>query len=252
MTSRSLTAWAAVLFSACLSAAPVAADTVNLTFDKTTKSAAVSVKVNGTSVTGTPGPYYWHESSPPSGSPYPNPTTTFCVELTQSISTGNTYTYTATALASQAGVTATEATLIEKLYGAHYDTAWNSSSFAGSDASTAFQLALWKLVYDQGSNLSLSSGKFTVTSASSNATNLAQQWLNGLSSVSNTAFDTNFAGYQLLWLSNSYKQDQLTLLPPQTITPPPPPHGVPAPAGLVLGLIGAGCLFGRTMRRRPV
>ena len=38
---------------------------------------------------------------------------------------------------------------------------------------------------------------------------------------------------------------------PFTITPyTPPPSGVPAPAGLVLGLIGAGCFIGRNLRRK--
>jgi hypothetical protein len=38
---------------------------------------------------------------------------------------------------------------------------------------------------------------------------------------------------------------------PFTITPSqPPPSGVPAPAGLVLGLIGAGCFIGRNHRRK--
>ena len=32
--------------------------------------------------------------------------------------------------------------------------------------------------------------------------------------------------------------------------PPPPPPGVPAPAGLLLGLIGVGCMIGRSLRRK--
>jgi hypothetical protein len=32
--------------------------------------------------------------------------------------------------------------------------------------------------------------------------------------------------------------------------PPPPPSGVPAPGGVVLGLLGIGCLCGRSLRRR--
>jgi ABC-type amino acid transport substrate-binding protein len=41
---------------------------------------------------------------------------------------------------------------------------------------------------------------------------------------------------------------------PFTIVPPPvtPPNGVPAPAGVVLGLIGFGCLLGRNLRRKTV
>src|SRR6185437_7568534 len=147
MRPRFPSKWAAAVAAGCLSRAPAAADTVNLTFEHTTRSPAVSVNVKGTSVTGTPGPYYWQESNAPAGSPFPNPTTTFCVELTQHISTGHTYTYTETPLAATPGVNATEATLISELWGAHFNTAWESSSFTGSSASTAFQLALWELVY---------------------------------------------------------------------------------------------------------
>ena len=167
--------------------------------------------------------------APGLGVAFPNPTTTFCVELTQHISTGNTYTYTETPLAATPGVSGTEATLISQLWGDHFNAAWESSSFTGSDSSTAFQLALWELVYDSGSNLSLSSGNLKVTSASSNAVALAKSWLNGLSSLSSNEFATNFAGSQLVWLSNSYKQDQLTMLPLPWSPPPPPPGGSPPP-----------------------
>lgn len=34
--------------------------------------------------------------------------------------------------------------------------------------------------------------------------------------------------------------------------PPPPPGAVPAPAGLLLGLIGAGCFLGRGLRRKTL
>ncbi|HXD88920.1 MAG TPA: hypothetical protein VN641_20690 [Urbifossiella sp.] len=265
MRPRFPSKWAAAVAAGCLSRAPAAADTVNLTFERTTHSQAVSVNVKGTSVTGTPGPYYWQESNAPAGSPFPNPTTTFCVELTQHISTGNTYTYTETPLASTPGVNATEATLISELWGAHFNTAWESSSFTGSSASTAFQLALWELVYDSGSNLSLTSGNMKVTSADSTTVALAQSWLNGLSSLPSNEFATNFAGSQLVWLSNSYKQDQLTMLPlppsppppppggsPPPPPPPPPPNGVPGPSGALLGLIGVGSFLTRSLRRRTV
>jgi hypothetical protein len=248
MISRPCRAWVAAAVFAVLSSAPSSASPVTLSFDKTTPASPVTVYVNGTSVTGTPGPYYWHESNPAPGSPYANPTTTFCVELTQHISTGNTYSYTPTTLASTPGVSASEATLISQLWGAHFNTAWESSTFTGSDQSTAFQLALWELVYDSGSNLSLSSGNFKVTSASQYAKNIAQSWLNGLSSLPANQFGTNFSDDQLVWLRNSSKQDQLTMIPGDH--QPPPPAGVPAPPGVLLGLFGAACVGCRFFHRK--
>src|SRR5688572_25576891 len=106
---------ALILAFGCIS--PVAADTIPLIFDQTTNAAGVSGVANGASVSATPGPYYWHESNPASGSLFPNPTTTFCVELTQHVSAGNAYDYMVTPLASTPGVSSTEAALISKLWG---------------------------------------------------------------------------------------------------------------------------------------
>ncbi len=236
-----------------------AAGTVDLQFDQTTGTSAVSIKytIGGTTTTesAVPGPYYWHQVGSPLNSSFPNSVTTFCVELNQYISTGNQYTYTSTALASQSGVTALEATDITKLWGAYYNaSAWDNTSFTGSLQSTAFQLALWKLVYDGGTNLNLTSGNFVIPGATASSLNntttadgLAQTWLNALAGTSSSIFSTNFSGEQLVWLSNSWSQDQLTMIPSST-----PPTVVPAPPGLVLAGIGFLGLIGRSVRRRKV
>lgn len=255
MRSRVLSA-TAVLAGLCVGSPRAAAGTVDLVFDQTTGTAGVSVQFKigsaTTTSTVTPGPYYWHEVNAPANSAFPNPTTTFCVELNQTISTGTGYTYTTTPLASQAGVTALEATDISKLWGAYYNTAWNSKSFTGSVQSTAFQLALWKLVYDGGTNLSLLSGNFLIPGATaasltntSTAAGLAQTWLNALAGTSSSIFSTNLPGKQLVWLSNGSAQDQLTMVStPQTVVT------TPAPPGLVLAGIGFVGLVGRSLRRR--
>jgi hypothetical protein len=228
----------AALLLAFLGVSHAPADTIPLVFEQTTNAGSVSGFANGASVSATPGPYYWHESNPASGSLFQNPTTTFCVELTQYISTGNMYEYMVTPLASTQGVSSTEAVLISQLWGAHYNTAWNNSSFIGSSDSTAFQLALWELVYDHTNALSLTDGNFKVTSADAAATSTAQAWLNGLSGVSSNSFATNFPDSQLVWLSNSTSQDQVTMIPS------PPPSGVPAPPSVVLAGIGVFGILG--------
>jgi len=224
------------------------ADSVTLQFNQATASPGVSIQYNAgsgpVSETATPGPYFWTPITQPANSTFPNPTSTFCVELNQYISYGQKYTYTVTALTSQSGVTSTEATDITKLWGAHYSTAWGSTSFAGSVQSSAFQLALWKLVYDGGTNLNLSTGNFTTPGANlsdtTTAAGLAQSWLNGLSGTPSSIFSTNFSGQQLVWLASSTAQDQLTMLPVAT----------PAPPGVILAGLGVLGLIGRSLRRR--
>lgn len=213
-----------------------AADTVNLTFDKTVgPSVAVQYTVGSTTqTTTTPGPYYWHPS-PPLNTAFPATTAAFCVELSQPISLGQTYTYDIKTVADAVG--GANAAQFHKLWGAHFDAAWLSSSFAGSAASSAFQLALWELVYDGPGNLNLADGNFQVPGANlsdpATSAGLAKQWLDGLAGQPANIFDTNFAGQQLVWLSSPNDQDQLTMIP-ASVNP------VPGPAGLLLGGLALG------------
>jgi len=189
------------------------------------------------SVTAVPGPYTWSVVSSASSLNIPDPVKTFCVELGQSIQVGQQYTFTTiTPISSKSGVTGTEADLVTKLYGAHYADAISGST----TQATAFQLALWEVVYDSNSSLQLNADNLQVTNANADAINLAQTWLNGLGGVSGSAFADNFPGSQLVWLSNDCNQDQIVVVPP---------NGVPAPPGVLLGLIGVGsCLLGRRFR----
>ncbi|MDB5313225.1 MAG: hypothetical protein JWO38_7427 [Gemmataceae bacterium] len=244
LLSVCLTAAVATCF---LAASPRAsAGSVKLNFDSTASSSAVKVQIGSGSsaqtINAIPGPYYWHEVSPSSGSLFPNPTTTFCSELTQQIATGNSYTYTTSSVAVALNDT-TKALAISELYAGHYSTAWEkSASFTGSTDSTAFQLALWALIYDSNTNLTLtgsSAGNLQVISADPTAISTAQTWLDTLGSQ--PSFASVFPNSQLVWLSNPWKQDQLTLIP----TGGGGSAGVPAPPGAVLAGIGFVGLIGR-------
>lgn len=248
---------AATMFAAA-SRAP--ADTIALTFDHTTGTAGVPVQytINGTtsSPTVTPGPYFWHPTNGvPLNSGFSSPLATFCVELNQSISANNSYTYTIdTNLAAMPTIgTTVKANQIEELWGRYYDPNWANPAFAGSLQSTAFQLALWELVYDGGSNLNLTSGNFQSKSGSvsntGTATGLAASWLSSLSSTGSNAaaFNTRFNGYDLVGLTNGTRQDQITMIQP----PPPTQHGpVPAPPAVILAGIGFIGLVGRARMTR--
>jgi hypothetical protein len=255
-SSRLRTAFAAVVAAAgFLAASPRAsADTVSLHFNSTAlpnqSSSGVTVQIGSDKpIDGIPGPYNW---TAPAGSGFPNPTITFCSELTQSINTGNSYTYTVTPLAQASEITSAQATAISELYAGHYTDALTG----GAAASTAFQLALWAIIYDTDGNYKLTGrhhGNLYVqsvgsTAGGSSALSTAKDWLASLGSQ--PSFSSVFPNQQILWLSNSNAQDQIAVIPSQPTTTPPP-QGVPAPPGVLLGLIGlGGCMLGRGFRRR--
>lgn len=247
-------AMAAFVLASVLFGGSRATADVMLAFDKTTPVGGVTVQddVGGThSISGIPGPYYWHQTGSPADPRFSGTVVTFCVELDQHIHTGGTYTYQATPLASV--VSPAEAALFGKLYADHYNTAWNNSGFAGSVQSIAFQLAVWELVYDGPSNLDLGTGHFQYPGANlsntSTAAGLAQSWLGGLGSVSSTAFTTTFPGQGLFWLGNQGSQDQIALVPDPSTAPVP----VPAPATLPIWVLGAiGCMTGWAAIRHRV
>lgn len=90
---------------------------------------------------------------------------TACVDLQNFISFGNSYTYDVWYAVGRAGALAALYPSID----------WNDAAQA-----VGFQLALWELVYDSYNNPAnddLSSGNFSVTSATSNAITHAQSFL---------------------------------------------------------------------------
>jgi hypothetical protein len=264
MQTRLFSGCAAVVAAvAFLAGSPRAqADTVTLYFDHTTNQ-TTHPTFNGSAINPTPGPYYWKD--PPSA---PNANTaTFCVQLDQFIVLHDTYTFQKTPLASMPTIgNQTKADYISELYGRYYNLAWNNPSFAGNTASTAFQLALWELIYDgpksptDKGTLDLSQGNFKDTSSSDAAVvSLAQKYLSGGSggyvalSGDTSQFANNLKGYQLVGLTEPPPAGQSVVQPIQDQLVLLPTSPVPAPAGVWLAGAGLVALIGRRrfLRKTP-
>ena len=233
--------------AALMGSSRAAADTITLYYDHSPTSGVSLVNItswgqsSGTNVRS--GPYYWSTDGQPINNS--NAVAAFCIEIPQGFSASNadgspsnngSTTYTASSLTAVFDAATEKA--ISQLYAGYFDTAWNSPTFNGTTQSTAFQLALWEIIYD-GANGSLKTGDFRVFNQNLKDTNtaagLAKSWLGSLNSA--PSFDSKYAGYKLLALTNPKSQDQLILVPP--------PSAVPAPPGAVLAGIGFLGLFGR-------
>lgn len=224
---------------------------------------SVRVTVNGVTYDGSTdrprqatGPFYWDNADLPPNALFPPPTLGFCIEVSPSQplpfpgAVVDFAVLPVSALANSA--------LITELYGRFYNNTpgqnWENpvpqlggtGTFNGSNTSTAFQLAVWELVYD--SNRDLSGGNF-IGSGLGTVSTIAQDWLNSLNGDL-SMFNSRFAGQELVVLSAPAGskapdniQDQLTLRP------------IPAPPGVLLAGMGFLALLGgrvRWARRRPL
>jgi hypothetical protein len=251
---------AAFLAAGFLSLSPRAsAELLTLNFQGETTNPgnpSVSFTLNGTSYTNfATGPFYWSQNSVPPNSNFPPPIATFCIEINNNkplpvIGTNTTFSVTNLSGAPTIGNNPTEIADITQLYGLYYQTAWaNQSTFHGDVNSTAFQIALWKLIYDGGTNMNLATGNFQAANLGVYSTT-AQSMLNSLNG-NTSSFTTRFAGDELVALvtpapgakTQDEVQDQIILRP----------KTVPAPPAVMLAGIGVLALLGRARwtRRTP-
>lgn len=180
---------------------------VTMTLDSVNPKQSISTTRNGGSSwqTLSAGRFNWHGT-------ITNPTglqgnfAAFCIELTQSVSVGSTYSsYEAIQLAAAPQPAASpyapmgvdDARRISDLWEKHYSSLTTANDFA------AFQLCIWEIVYDSGEDLS--SGNFRMRN-NNTVKNLGQSWLDGIND------NAPIASY-LYALSHPNKQDMLVPTP---------------------------------------
>jgi hypothetical protein len=179
-----------------------------------------------------------------------NDFSTFCIELTQSISYGNTYRYDVVGLdaaplpgnnsdpigsANSGAMGQAKAERLRKFWGSYHHLLLSATSASqAADRAAAFQLGIWEIVFDHQANVAnydVASGRFYAVGNSTSRT-LATSWLRDLNNQ--TGYETRLVG-----LTNMNAQDQVTL------------SAVQAPPTVVLAGIGdIGMLVIRRWRRQ--
>jgi hypothetical protein len=158
---------------------------------------------------------------------------TFCVELTQTLASPTTLAMNYQVQASTAQVTSAKlATLSQLLTAGKASDATLLTSALSNDRSTAFQAAVWEVVYETAGSFSLSGGNIMFGQGSVSAAALT--WANGLF----TGLSSVAPLYSLQVLSSQTHQDYLVATP------------VPEPEAYGLALAGMGVVAFAMRRRR--
>lgn len=143
----------------CFSTA-VDADTIQSTYNGTSPAKSARYSLNGSAFTGiSAGLFNWTRTGGTyAGDGAEGEYLTFCIELTEGLGIGNSYTFDVVDVAdapnSLGGMGATNADLLSQLWGQFFDASFDANHAAG------FQLAVWDIVYDDDFNVS--AGDFQV------------------------------------------------------------------------------------------
>ena len=237
------TGFAALL--ALTSAASSARADLQASFTSASPSEGINYTLNSANGSTNAGVMNFTVSGGTDASKFSSPFKAFCADLVQTIGGGtNTFSVVNPSALPQAVANSALPSLITsrltELWGKYYSQTTTSAGAA------AFQVSVWEIIYDTSATTgpSLTSGKFSLQASSQSGTKytLASSWLASLNGDT-SAFTTNFSGLQVVGIASGSVQDQVTLAAA-------PANPVPAPAGLVLGLIGVGALFGRSRMTR--
>ncbi len=148
----------------------------------------------------------------------------FCVELAQALQDGQSYTLSGDLFGGRI------LSSLDRLFSVAYDTV--DSSLEAS----AFQVALWEIVHDDGPSYDLATGNVRI-SGNTAVTDLASTYLGALGGAAP-------GRYEILFLSNPVSQDIVTAR--LRVASPEAPPAVPVPAAiwlLVGGIGGLGVLL---------
>lgn len=185
--------------------ATASATPVSFTFDSFTHSKTLGASLNGETISNL---YVGNINVTFTDSASNASVVAYCMEISQSISIGQSYDYDAVSLTT-AGLSDTQARLVGILYDLYYagDTTqdWNSVNTG------AFQLALWELTHDDDGSLRSESGNFYIDPGS-NTKHVADVADSYLAGVYSQAADSSYSPYsELVSLTNSDYQDLIVL-----------------------------------------
>jgi len=172
--------------------------------------------------------------------PNQNQLISFCIEISQDIYLGNSYTFPISPLigADEGSITAAQARYVQILYDLYYQGD-NPANWTNTTAS-AFQLAIWEITSDTG--MDLSTGNFRNNGASNPEIAIAQNILN---QVAITGSNSSYNPYTVVdALTDPAYQD---LSPSGTIIQSIP-FGINAWPGAVLLVLLASCRLHRRLQ----
>ena len=216
--------FAAVAAGFLLTLPTVRAETVTLVMEDAGTRATYS-PYGGAPVSVGVGPFQWSQPLPVNAN-YPSAITTYCIDLDQYFYPGTAHQFTVQsnlALAPTIG-SADQAAPITELFDRYYQ-----SSLTSTDNATAFQFALWELVYDGADERSLGAGRIQANNAQ------AQAMLNSLGTPYS---NHDLAGNRLTAFVSDVHQDQIGVTP------------VPVPPAILLAGFGLLALAGRCRPNR--